>query len=188
MHAAETISKDVLFIHGGGDQGYEADQPLANSLRAHLGAAYNVRYPKMPNDVASPDFGWGEAIGHELAAISGEPFLVGHSLGASMLLKYLSEHDVSVRVRGLFLLATTFWSGDEPWQVGLKLDPNFADVLPRGLPIFLYHNEDDSEAEISDLDIYRAKLPQAHIHRGATGGHQFNDDLKLIARDIRALG
>ena len=37
--------KQVLFIQGGGEGGYEADAKLAASLQKGLGAAYNVRYP-----------------------------------------------------------------------------------------------------------------------------------------------
>ena len=182
-----SVRKEVLFIHGGGDGGYQADEALATSLGKHLGANYNVRYPKMPEDKASPDFGWGKKIGNEIAAIPGELILIGHSLGASMLLKYLSESAVNRPIRGLFLLATPFWSGEEDWQKGLKLREDFASALPKDVPIFLYHNRDDEEIDISHLAEYEAKLPQAIVRAQATGGHQFNNDLTSVARDIHGL-
>src|SRR5687767_10441954 len=102
----DAIAKDeVLFIHGGGENGYEADAPLAASLQQRLGTNYHVRYPKMPDDESLPDFGWVEEIQREIAAAGREVFLVGHSLGASMLLKCLSENRISSRIRGIFLLA-----------------------------------------------------------------------------------
>jgi predicted alpha/beta hydrolase family esterase len=187
LRANEIARKEVLFIHGGGDGGYEADEELAASLRKHLGANYNVRYPKMPADTASPDFGWGEKIGSQIAAIPGEILLVGHSLGASMLLKYLTENEVPHRIRGVFLLATPFWSGGEDWQKGLKLREDFTSALPKDLPIFFYHSRDDKEIAISHLAAYETKLPQAVIRVPATGGHQFKNDLRIVARDIRRL-
>src|SRR6186997_1796735 len=90
-----TQKKQVLFIQGGGDDGYEADEKLADSLRAELGSAYDVRYPRMQVEKDAPDFGWGAQIGEQIASIEGEVILVGHSLGASILLKYLSENTVS---------------------------------------------------------------------------------------------
>jgi hypothetical protein len=42
----------VLFVHGGGEGTYEEDKRLVASLRYVLGAAYDVRYPKMPNEDA----------------------------------------------------------------------------------------------------------------------------------------
>ena len=175
-----------MFIHGGGDDGYGADTPLAESLQAALGSAYNVRYPRMPSE-DSPDFGWGAKIGSELAAVSGEVILVGHSLGASMLLKHLSENSTSHRIGGIFLVSTPIWSGDEDWQEGLILREDFAAALPQGVPIFLYHSRDDEEIDFSHLAIYAAKLPQATTREIASGGHQLGNNLTPVAQDIKNL-
>ena len=177
----------MLFVHGGGDRGYEADAPLAASLAQHLGANYDVRYPKMPDDTASPDFGWPRKIAGEIGPMPDDIVLVGHSLGASMLLKYLSENRVAARVRGVFLLATPFWSGKEEWERGLKLREDFASALPRDVPIFLYHCQDDEEVSISHLAIYEEKLPRAIVRKVPAGGHQFDNDLARVARDIHGL-
>jgi uncharacterized protein len=134
-----------------------------------------------------PDFGWTRQIGQEIAAIKGAVILVGHSLGASMLLKYLSENPITKPIGGIFLLATPFWRGDEDWQQGLTLREDFVDRLPKDVPIFLYHNRDDEEIDIAHLAVYAKKLPQASIREGASGGHQFGDDLTQVARDIQTL-
>jgi predicted alpha/beta hydrolase family esterase len=178
--------QQVLFIHGGGDGGYEADSKLAASLQRRLGALYEVHYPQMPDDEA-PDFGWGGKIAGEMTTIKGDLVLVGHSLGASMLLKYLSENKTTNRIRGLFLLATPFWSGDQDWQRGLVLRKSFARTLPEDTPVFLYHNEDDEEIDVSNLAIYARKLPHATVRKAATGGHQFGNDPRQVARDIKNL-
>jgi uncharacterized protein len=175
-----------LFIHGGGDTGYEDDAKLAASLQQSLGTAYHVRYPQMPGEPA-PDFGWGHKIGREIAAIEEDALLVGHSLGASMLLKYVSENQVTHPIRGIFLMATPFWSGDEDWKQGLKLREDFADTIPEDVAIFLYHAGDDEEVDISHLAIYAEKLPQATIRKPPGGGHQFGEDLTQVARDIQSL-
>jgi predicted alpha/beta hydrolase family esterase len=183
MTDAPTDKKQVLFIHGGGENGYEADAKLASSLQEALGATYNVRYPHMPNDDA-PDFGWGRQINQEISAIKGEVILVGHSVGASLLLKYLSENTITNPISGIFLLATPFWSGDKDWHKGLVLREDFADSLPHGVPIFLYHCRDDEEIDFANLAIYAKKLPQATIRKSANGGHQFGNDLSQVALDI----
>jgi predicted alpha/beta-fold hydrolase len=87
----------VLFIQGGGNGGYEADEKLVRSLRKALGTAYKVHYPRMLADETVTDFGpqWLEQIGEEISAIKGPAILAGHSLGASMILKYLSENSVN---------------------------------------------------------------------------------------------
>lgn len=177
----------VLFIHGGGESGYETDETLATSLQNALGAAYKVLYPRMPNE-NTPDFGWGAEIGKELAAINDDVILVGHSLGASMLLKYLSENQPTHSIRGIFLISTPFWSGDEDWQKQLSLGEDFVEKLPKNVPIFLYHSRDDEEVDFSHLRIYADKLPQATIYAAESGGHQFGNNLSQVAKDIQALG
>lgn len=178
--------KQVLFIQGGGEGGYAADAKLAASLQAALGAAYNVRYPQMPDEDA-PDFGWGHQIDKEIAAIKGEVTLVGHSLGASILLKYLAENEVKNQIRGIFLISTPFWGGDENWQYeGLTLQENFAETLPKDVPIFLYHSRDDEEVNVAHLTMYAKKLPQATIREVASGGHQLGNDLTQVALDIKS--
>src|SRR5690606_17910187 len=102
----------------------EEDAKLVTSLRESLGEGFTVYYPLLM-DKSVPDFGRVKQIGGEISSIDGDVILVGHSLGASMLLKYLSECRYHNNITGLFLIATPFWSGDEDWKQGLKLQEDF---------------------------------------------------------------
>jgi uncharacterized protein len=181
------MKKQVLFIQGGGDDGYEADAKMVDSLKAALGNGYEVSYPQMPDDESVSDFGWLRQIGAAINDIEGDVILVGHSLGASLILKYLSETKVQKKISGIFLIATPFWSGDEDWVKGLKLQHDFAGKLPGNIPLFLYHCIDDEEVPFEHLTLYAQKLPQAIVHEIKKGGHQFNNDLKFVAKDIKKL-
>ncbi|MBC7913971.1 MAG: alpha/beta fold hydrolase, partial [Pyrinomonadaceae bacterium] len=157
--------KHILFIQGGGGQAdHETDSKLVASLQEALGEGYKVHYPFM-SDEPSPDFGRIKQIKAAITAIKGDLILVGHSLGASMLLKYLSDGDAQDKVKGVFLIATPFWSGDEDWKEDLKLHTDFADSLPRNVPIFLYHCEDDEEVPFEHLGLYQQNLPKAKIRK-----------------------
>lgn len=181
------MKKQVLFIQGGaGDEDYATDAKLVASLQELLGEAYLVHYPLLP-DESSPDFGRKKQIGKEISSIKGEIILVGHSLGASMLLKYLSESQVQKKIAGIFLLSTPFWSGEEDWKQGLKLPANFANKLHEDVPIFLYHCRDDEEVPFDHLGLYAQDLLQATVREIASGGHQLNNDLSLVAKDIKSL-
>ena len=139
----------VLFVHGGGEGAHAADGRLAASLREAMGDDLGVRYPKMPGEDA-PEYGaWRGRISEELTRMSGEVILVGHSLGASILLKYLSEEEPEKPIAGVFLLAAPFW-GAEDWEVEeYELRENFASKLPEGLPVSLYHGRDDEVVPLS---------------------------------------
>jgi predicted alpha/beta hydrolase family esterase len=181
------MKKNILFIQGGGNEGYEADAKLAASLRQALGVAYDVHYPQLLSAEDLPDFGWPQQIGKEISRLNGEVVLVGHSLGASMLLKYLSERKIKNKITGIFLISTPYWRGEEDWVQGLKLQEDFAGRLPKDIPIFLYHCRDDAEVPLVHLALYTQKLPQATVREIASGGHQLNNDLTLVAKDIKSL-
>ncbi|MDJ1501796.1 alpha/beta fold hydrolase [Xanthocytophaga agilis] len=181
------MKKHVLFIQGGGgEEDYTADAKLVASLQEVLGETYLVHYPFLPEE-PEPDFGRKKQIDREISLLNGPIILVGHSLGASMLLKYLSESQIRKKIAGLFVISTPFWSGDEDWKQGLKLNQDFADKLPKNLPVFLYHSQDDEVVPFDNLEFYTQNLPQAIVRKLLKGGHQLNNDLSIVAKDILSL-
>ena len=181
------MGNQILFIQGGGEGGYKADKELVVSLQTALGKAYVIDYPEIKADKSVSDFGWTQQIGEKISETRGGIILVGHSFGASMILKYLSENFIDKKIDGIFLIAAPFWNGNEDWQIGLKLQENFADKLTGEVPIFLYHCKDDEEIPFSHLAHYKQKLTQATFRVIEKGGHQLNNDLFLVAHDIKAL-
>jgi predicted alpha/beta hydrolase family esterase len=137
------MNQQVLFIQGGGDGGYEADKALVKSLQENLGIEYDIKYPEIKSEESKPDFGWTKQIERKISDTKNDVFIVGHSFGASMILKYLFENSVNKNIKSIFLIATPFWSGNEDWEIGLKLQGNFADKLPNEVPIFFYPCQDD---------------------------------------------
>jgi len=116
--------------------------------------------------------------------------LVGHSLGGSFLLKYLSDEKVEKAIAGIFLIATPYWGGDG-WRYegyeALALPKDFPSKLPSGTPIFFYHSRDDEIVPFAHLTLYARKLPQATIHALDARGHQLRNDLSEVAADIKSL-
>ena len=181
------MRKRVLFIHGGGDGAYEEDRKLAASLQDVLGDAYDVLCPKMPDEDRPAYEAWKGRIAKELEALEGEVILVGHSLGGSILLKYLSEEEVEKPPAGVFLVATPYW-GVEDWEVGeYALREDFASKLPKETTVFLYHSRDDEVVPFAHAALYAEKLPRAAVREFDGRGHQFDDDLSEVARDIGRL-
>jgi uncharacterized protein len=174
------MTKQVLMLQGAGDDGYEADQALADSLQRSLGTDYAVIYPHMPE----PSYAlWRDQITQRLTSLDEPLLLVGHSFGASMWLKYLSEVPVQKRIAGIFLLAPPYW-GAEDWEVDdFALRESFAEQLSQ-VPVFFYFNRDDEVVPFAHLALYQAKLPNAVVRAFDSGGHQFNDDLSAVAADI----
>jgi predicted alpha/beta hydrolase family esterase len=171
------VKKQILFIQGGGEGAYEEDEKLAASLQNALGDKYNVLYPKMPNEEDPEYETWKAQITKELAWLDGKVILVGHSVGSSVLLKYLSEQNVEKRLAGIFLIGTPFW-GAEDW---------LASQISTGPPIYFYHSRDDEVIPFAHLAMYAEKLPEATIREFDGRGHQFSNDLSEVAADIKSL-
>jgi predicted alpha/beta hydrolase family esterase len=181
------MNKQVLFIQGAGKGAYEEDGELVKYLRDVLGAEYNVRYPKMPEEEDQGYEAWKAQISKELTALDDRVILVGHSVGSSMLLKYLSEETVEKSIAGIFLMAAPYW-GTGGWQMDeFKLDEDRASKLLKALPIFFYHSRDDEIVPFAHLALHVEKFPQATVREFDVRGHQFNNDLSEVAADIKGL-
>jgi len=180
------MKRQILFIQGGGEGAYRADAVLAASLTRELEGDCEVRYPEMPNE-ASPDYAaWKKQLVHELATLDGNIVLVGHSLGAAVLVKFLAENGAPSGTAGIFLIAAPF-VGKGGWEGDLRLPPSVGDRLPNHVPLHFYHGREDEIVPFAHLGLFASELPDAIIHPLDGRNHQLNDDLSEVAGDIRRL-
>jgi predicted alpha/beta hydrolase family esterase len=181
------MKKQVLFIQGAGEGAYDEDEKLAISLQEALGPEYQVSYPRMPDERSPEDNAWMAQISRELASLDGRVFLVGHSAGGSVLLKYLLKENIANPIAGIFLVSIPYWYPEDEEGKEYALQEGFASRLPIGVPIFLYHSHDDEWVPFAHLAIYAEKIPQAVVREFDGRGHQFNNDLSEVAADIRSV-
>ena len=129
-------------------------------------------------------------IGKKLGRLKNGAILVGHSLGVSFLLKYLSDEKVEKAIAGIFLIATPYWGGDG-WRYegyeSVALPTDFPSKLPSSSPMFFYHSRDDEMLPFAHLTLYEKKLPQETIHALDARGHELKNDLSEVAADIKNL-
>lgn len=182
------MSKRVLFVHGAGEGAYEEDEPLAASLRYHLGADYEVHLLRMPTSYEATFAEWVAPIELALERTTEPVHLVGHSVGGSVLLKFLSERHVGAAA-GLSVIAAPFWGADDFWTwEEARLPANAATKLAYLHGVFLYHAVDDEVVPHSHMAMYGALLPEAVTRTVESGGHQLGNDLGEVASDIARLG
>jgi predicted alpha/beta hydrolase family esterase len=182
------MATPVLFIHSGGPQGHhEGSDDLVKHLRQGLHDDHVVLYPRMP-DPENPEYElWKLTLDRELSALDDEVILIGHSLGASVLLKFLSEECCEKSIMGLFLVAPPFF-GEPGWEVDeYELRPDFEVNLRRIPNIFLYHSRNDTVVPFNHLTQFADKLPQAVSRAFENRGHLFMSGLPELVDDIRNL-
>lgn len=112
--------------------------------------------------------------------------LIGHSLGAMFLAKYLNTHTLESPVKRLILIAGGY--NDETSEDLGSFKVESAKNLPRSAKeIHLFHSQDDPVVPFSELAKYQADLPGAASHIFKNRGH-FNDEtfpemLELLKKD-----
>lgn len=184
-----TKKKQVLFVQGGGAGTYdEWDNKLVASLKMGLDSGHVIHYPRMPGEDEPDPAAWKKTIGEELARLSDDAILVGHSLGAAILLDYLADGDLEKRLAGVFLVATPY-IGEGGWPLDdLRPAKTLAAKVPAGTPIYFYQGDDDDTVPLAHVDLLAKALPHATVRRLKGRDHQLNDDLSEVARDISRLG
>ena len=184
------MNKQVLFIQGAGKGAYKEDEKLVASLRQLLGREYEVHFPAMHGEDDADYETWKRQIKKNLAELDGKVIVVGHSVGASILIKCLAEVDTK-KITGIFLIAAPFWGGDTGWKYEgyetLALPEGHANQLPSNAQVFFYHSHDDEIVPFAHLALYTQKYPQATIRELNGRGHQLNNDLSEVAEDIKSL-
>jgi len=178
-------ARSIVFIQGGGAGAHDDwDARLVDSLRSGLGANYEIFYPRMPHE-DDPTFArWSGAIARALAEVADGAVVVGHSVGAAILVHYLAVSPPQRRLAAIMLLAAPFvgaggWPGEE-----FELSAGLGAKLPHGVPVQLFHGLDDDTAPPEHLDLYARAIPHARLHRLPGRDHQLGKDLSEVARAI----
>lgn len=157
-----TGTRQILFIQGGGAGAHDDwDDKLVESLRRGLGAGYEVRYPRMP-DEGDPSYArWSVAIRREMADLDEGAVVAGHSVGATILINALAEQPPERGLGAIVLIAAPFvgeggWPSDE-----FELTSDLGARLPQGARVHVFHGLQDETAPPSHADLYALCLGSA---------------------------
>jgi predicted alpha/beta hydrolase family esterase len=180
------VKHQLLFVQGGGKGTHdEWDNKLVASLQQELGPEYEIHYPRMPGE-EDPSYAlWSAALEKSLETLQDNGILVGHSVGATILVKLLSEQTAARALGAIFLIAAPF-VGDGGWSAdALQFPRDLGARLPKGIPIHFFHGLNDETA--SHVELYARAVPQARVHRLPDRDHQLNNDLREVAAEILSL-
>ncbi len=104
-----------------------------------------------------------------------------------MLLHTLAELQPA-HVFGAIILRAPRFVGEGGWPSDeLPSAPNFANTLPRDVPLVLYHGLADATVPPTHARLWAHAIPSARVHRLPGRDRQFNEDLSDVATTIRAL-
>jgi hypothetical protein len=157
-----------------------ASQPSLVMLMPRISSSCAAR-PRHP-----PKYSRQSSTTVGLGKLNADVLLIGHSLGGSVLLKYLAEGTDPRPIAGLFLVAVPCW-GKRDWELEYTLPEDFASHLPPISQIFMYHSRHDEVVPFSHLRRYQEQLPQATIRELDGKEHSFTRGLPELVRDLKSL-
>lgn len=178
------MARQILFIQGAGEGTYDHwDNKLVESLEAHLGPQFPLRYPRMPDEGSPSYVDWKAALYDQFDQLSDGAVLVGHSVGGTFLVHAVAECEKRRPWGALVLIAAPFigeggWTSDDN-SFGSPLD------LRPDVPVYLYHGAADAEVPPSHAELYARQIRHASLCILPDRDHQLGNNLSEVAWDIR---
>lgn len=199
------MKKQIVIIHGGDTFGtyeeyldflnkYQIDIERYKSnkddwkiwLRSELSFEYEVILPIMPNKTNARFEEWKLWIDKLLPFLNDDVILIGHSMGGSFLVKYLSENKFSKKVKAVFLVSAMFDYDDDGYSLQSFSLPEKLDLQTD--KIYLYHSKDDKVVPFVSMSKFKSKFPNATTRTFEDRGHINQETFPELVADIKDVG
>jgi predicted alpha/beta hydrolase family esterase len=182
------MKNDIFFVHSAGPQNVgQGSRNLIKYLSRSLGDGFRVNHPMMPDPENPRYIAWKMALQSALPIGGNKAALIGHSLGGSVIVKYMSEGLCQMPLAGLFLIGAPYW-GLRGWSMDeFKLQHDFRSKLPAIDNVFIYHSRNDKWVPYSHGQAYAKALPGSSLRSLDGDEHEFSDGLPMLVNDIMHL-
>jgi len=162
-------------------------------VKEELGAEYYFAIPQMPNKQNAKYDEWKIWFERHLEVLTDGPLtLIGLSLGAQFLAKYLIENNLDRKPQALFLLAGPCGYYDDPdgmdcASFGFETT-KLVKLKSKAEKIYILHSEDDSVVPYEHALKYKAALPAAELVTFEDKNHFLVEELPELVELVKELG
>ena len=132
-------------------------------LQENLGDGYQVLTPKMPNSTNARYSEWKIWFKHLSSLFAENCILVGHSLGAVFLAKYLSESNLGVRIKATILIAAPYEDDEAEDLTDFKITSLSDKLTNQAGKLVFFNGMDDPVISHHDLKQYQEQLHSAEF-------------------------
>lgn len=160
-------------------------------LRNSLGESFHIIKPRMPLQDNAKYEEWKTHFERYMEQLEDNIILVGHSLGAIFLAKYLSENKFPKKILSVYLIAPPFDNTiiGEDLVGGFELSEDLSKIMENCKNVNLLFSKDDDCIPISHAEKYKEKLPNANIIiYESKNGHfrikEFPEIVEMIKEDL----
>lgn len=154
-------------------------------LRKALGEEYEVILPVMPNGSNARFVEWKIWFEKLFPFLNEEIILIGHSLGASFVAKYLSENKFPKKLAGVFLVSGVFDKDSSGYGLLSFTLPGKLDMQTDN--VYIYHSKDDPVVPFSALEQFHQALPTSQVRVFEDRGHLNQPEFPELLKDIKSL-
>ena len=133
---------------------------------------FDVLLPTMPNKQNAQYSEWKIYFEKILPFLGDDVQLIGSSLGAIFLAKYLHENPLSTPVTRLILIAAPYDDATHE-DLGDFILPSATELKKSAKEIHLFHSKDDPVVPFTELAKFQRDLPTATVHIFEDRNHFF---------------
>ncbi len=156
-----------------------------NELQFQLWDEYVVYTPQMPNKQNAQYEEWCILFEKLVNALDDNFILVGHSLWAAFIVKYLSENKIDKKIKKLHLLGTPFDENmDSDKLVGFRRKGSLLQLKEQVWELFFYHSKDDFAVPYGHFLKYQEALLDAKFRSFEDRNHFLQWEISELNRDI----
>jgi predicted alpha/beta hydrolase family esterase len=157
-----------------------------DQLQANLGDEYQVLLPTMPNGTNARYSEWKLWFDRISKVIEDDCILIGHSLGAVFLAKYLSETSFSKKISATILIAAPYHDETIEDLTEFKIEQLSSKLDEQAGRIIFFNGLDDPIIPPSEIDCYRKELPDAEYNIISASDHFVRTDFPELLSAIRS--
>ena len=161
-----------------------------HSLVANLGGEYEVFTPDMPNKQNADYTEWKIWFERHFEHLRDEVILVGYSLGAMFLAKYLTKETPPFTIKALFLLASPVEAEDfDDTTCGSFTFPlkKAGKIKEKAEKITIIHSKDDFVVPYEHSLILKETLPEATLVTYEDKNHFLIEKFPELIKMIKAV-
>jgi uncharacterized protein len=181
------MTYQILFIQGAGEVTTQEERVIVDALKTELGDDFTILLPPI-KDADNPTYSaWADALITNLNNLSGRVILLGHSFGASVILKHFSSEPVPDKVIGMILFGVPYWK-EQNWDVTeYAIEDDFLDNLSKLDNICFYHSMDDEVIPYDQFKAYQKLIPKAQWSVLSGIDHSYHGAIQNMVIDIQKL-
>ena len=158
-----------------------------DNLTKKLGDDYEVIFPSMPKNYSVKYREWKIWAEKFFSLLENDVILIGHSLGGTFWLKYLSENNFPVTIKKLILVSPAFSDTGMEKLDDFNFDIDRENIENQVSKLLLIHSRDDKVVPFKHSEQIKKSLPYAELMEFEDRGHFLQEQFPEIIEKIKII-